>query len=134
MIRPLSDPTTAAEVVVAVTVPPSGPPVAIAAKPNLIRLRDATEGSFALHLDNRAANFPQVFRLAGTDPEGVVEFSFSPLLVEVPPGQVVEATVRFAAPGDVVVVLGKGHERYQEIGGRKVPFSDAEVIKEAIGA
>jgi UDP-N-acetylmuramoyl-L-alanyl-D-glutamate--2,6-diaminopimelate ligase len=46
---------------------------------------------------------------------------------------IVEA-VRLAQPGDVVLVLGKGHEEYQEIGERKVPFSDARVIKEAIGA
>lgn len=33
-----------------------------------------------------------------------------------------------ARPGDVVAVLGKGHELGQEVGGRVLPFSDAEVI------
>ena len=32
-------------------------------------------------------------------------------------------------PGDILLVAGKGHERYQEIAGRKYFFSDQEEIK-----
>jgi len=32
--------------------------------------------------------------------------------------------------GDVVVVLGKGRENYQEIKGHKMPYSDWEIIRE----
>jgi len=39
----------------------------------------------------------------------------------------IEEALRRAAPQDVVVVAGKGHEDYQEIGGCRLPFSDAEV-------
>jgi UDP-N-acetylmuramoyl-L-alanyl-D-glutamate--2,6-diaminopimelate ligase len=42
--------------------------------------------------------------------------------------------VRMARPGDVVLVAGKGHEKDLEIGDRRIPFSDAEVIEEAIRA
>ncbi len=35
-------------------------------------------------------------------------------------------------PGDVLLVAGKGHEDYQEIGGRRLPFSDQEVIREIL--
>ena len=39
-----------------------------------------------------------------------------------------------AAPADVILVAGKGHEDYQEIRGVKHHFSDAETIREALAA
>ena len=33
-----------------------------------------------------------------------------------------------ASPGDVILVAGKGHETYQLIGGKTIPFSDRDVI------
>ncbi|NML18480.1 UDP-N-acetylmuramoyl-L-alanyl-D-glutamate--2,6-diaminopimelate ligase [Azohydromonas caseinilytica] len=39
--------------------------------------------------------------------------------------------VRSADPADVLLIAGKGHEDYQDIGGRKLPFSD---IDEALNA
>jgi UDP-N-acetylmuramoyl-L-alanyl-D-glutamate--2,6-diaminopimelate ligase len=38
-----------------------------------------------------------------------------------------------AAPGDVVVIAGKGHEKGQEIAGRTIPFDDAEVARGVLG-
>ena len=37
-----------------------------------------------------------------------------------------------AAPQDVVLIAGKGHETYQEIGGRRLPFDDVEVAREML--
>ena len=39
-----------------------------------------------------------------------------------------------ARPGDVVLIAGKGHEKYQEIGGRVLPFDDVAVAREALEA
>ena len=39
---------------------------------------------------------------------------------------------REAAAGDVVVVAGKGHETYQDIGGEKRPFDDRAVLRDAL--
>ena len=36
-------------------------------------------------------------------------------------------------PGDVVAVLGKGHERGQEMAGQVLPFDDAEVAARGVG-
>ena len=32
-------------------------------------------------------------------------------------------------PGDIVLIAGKGHETYQEIEGKKIPFNDMEIAK-----
>jgi UDP-N-acetylmuramoyl-L-alanyl-D-glutamate--2,6-diaminopimelate ligase len=41
-------------------------------------------------------------------------------------------TVAQARRGDIVLLAGKGHERYQEIRGVRHPFSDAAVAREAL--
>jgi len=44
----------------------------------------------------------------------------------------IRAAIAGARPGDVVLVAGKGHERYQEINGIKHPYSDAAVVRDAL--
>lgn len=39
---------------------------------------------------------------------------------------------RHVKRGDVVLVAGKGHETYQEVGGVRRPFSDVEVARTAL--
>jgi UDP-N-acetylmuramoyl-L-alanyl-D-glutamate--2,6-diaminopimelate ligase len=46
----------------------------------------------------------------------------------------IERALREAAPGDVVVVAGKGHETTQTIGDLVVPFDDRVVARELLGA
>jgi UDP-N-acetylmuramoyl-L-alanyl-D-glutamate--2,6-diaminopimelate ligase len=49
--------------------------------------------------------------------------------------EAIAAAVNAAAPGDVLVIAGKGHEQGQEFaGGRKEPFDDAAVAREALRA
>ena len=40
--------------------------------------------------------------------------------------------LREARAGDVVLIAGKGHEPYQEIAGRKLPFDDLDVARRAL--
>ena len=48
--------------------------------------------------------------------------------------QAIMSAIRQAHPRDAVVIAGKGHEDYQEIAGKKFPFSDFEVGVEAVDA
>ncbi|HYJ48694.1 MAG TPA: zinc ribbon domain-containing protein [Microbacterium sp.] len=98
VVRSMEDAERNATVSVLVTVPPHGPRPTLEARPTLIRLDDAGSGDFSLRLDNRAANYPQTVGMSGSDPEGVVTFAFTPEVVEVPAGAMVEVAVAFTAP------------------------------------
>lgn len=44
--------------------------------------------------------------------------------------QAIRTAVKLAKTGDLILVAGKGHEKYQEIKGVKHPFDDKEILKE----
>lgn len=98
VIRSSVDPAQAAPLEIEVVVPRAGPQALASAHPQVVRLADVAEGTFTLHLDNRAANFARRYHLSASDPEDVVRVGFVPPAVDVPAGGSAEATVRFTAP------------------------------------
>ncbi len=55
------------------------------------------------------------------------------VVIEVPGRrEAIAEAVRLAEPGDVVAVLGKGHERGQEVGGAVTPFDDRVELAAAL--
>lgn len=56
----------------------------------------------------------------------------SRVIVEPDRREAIYKAIHSAEEGDIVAILGKGHEDYQEIKGVKYPFSDSEVVKEFI--
>ena len=45
----------------------------------------------------------------------------------------IRRAVTLAQPGDIVLVLGKGHEQGQEIAGTMMPFDDRDEVRQALG-
>lgn len=63
-------------------------------------------------------------RCAAPSPDGV--------WVELDRRQAIEQTLAAAAPGDTVLIAGKGHETYQEIAGERQPFDDVQIARQAL--
>ena len=56
----------------------------------------------------------------------------TPSLAIVDRREAIEKGIREAKPGDLVLIAGKGHEKYQVIGDRTLPFDDVEVARAAL--
>ncbi|HDM08622.1 MAG TPA: UDP-N-acetylmuramoyl-L-alanyl-D-glutamate--2,6-diaminopimelate ligase, partial [Candidatus Omnitrophica bacterium] len=46
--------------------------------------------------------------------------------------EAIEKAIEGAEPGDVILIAGKGHERYQIVGNVVIPFDDREVASRAL--
>jgi UDP-N-acetylmuramoyl-L-alanyl-D-glutamate--2,6-diaminopimelate ligase len=44
--------------------------------------------------------------------------------------EAIKTACSMAQTGDIILLAGKGHEKYQEISGEKFPFDDMEILKE----
>lgn len=53
--------------------------------------------------------------------------------IEVDRGSAIRQAVAEADKRDVILLAGKGHEPYQEIAGVRLPFSDSDIAKSALG-
>jgi len=72
----------------------------------------------------------------GEDPGAIVAEILpgvrAPHAVEPDRRAAIRLAVARSRPGDVILVAGKGHEPYQEIAGRRLPFSDAAEARAAL--
>ncbi|MES9873760.1 MAG: UDP-N-acetylmuramoyl-L-alanyl-D-glutamate--2,6-diaminopimelate ligase [Candidatus Sedimenticola sp. PURPLELP] len=56
----------------------------------------------------------------------------SMMIIERDRGRAISDAIARSAPGDLVLVAGKGHEAYQQVGDLKLPFSDREQVRKAL--
>ncbi len=61
--------------------------------------------------------------------EGVPDNEEQKVLIIEDRKQAIKTAVKMAKEKDVVLVAGKGHEKYQEIKGKKIPFDDKLILK-----
>jgi UDP-N-acetylmuramoyl-L-alanyl-D-glutamate--2,6-diaminopimelate ligase len=54
------------------------------------------------------------------------------VIIERDRARAIEHAVAAAGPGDIVLIAGKGHEPYQEVGGRQLPFDDRVVAEQCL--
>lgn len=52
-----------------------------------------------------------------------------PIHIELDRRRAIELAIASATPNDLVLVAGKGHEAYQEVGGQRLPHSDLAVVE-----
>lgn len=94
--------------------------------------RAAEQGADRVYLtsDNPRTEEPQAIiddALGGVDDRSAV-------IVEVDRRRAIERAIIDAGPADVVLIAGKGHERTQTIGAKKLPFDDVAVAQEILKA
>jgi len=76
--------------------------------------------------DNPRSEDPR--RILAAIAEGVASAGGTPVVVE-DRQEAISRAIGIAGPGDGILVAGKGHETFQEIGGRRLRFDDREVVR-----
>jgi len=61
--------------------------------------------------------------------EGLTASSMKKVLCLEDRSEAIKLGITLAKPGDILLVAGKGHEKYQEIKGERFPFDDMDVLK-----
>ena len=61
--------------------------------------------------------------MAGVDPA-----NFKKVLKITDREEAIKTAISLSSAGDIILVAGKGHEKYQEIKGVKHPFDDKEIV------
>lgn len=91
-------------------------------RPEMAAIAERLADRVILTSDNPRGEAPQAIiddMLAGiSNPEDVS--------VQPDRARAIALAIATAAPGDIVLLAGKGHEDYQEIAGQRLPFNDAE--------
>ena len=65
--------------------------------------------------------------------EGVDGVHFKKVLAIVNREEAIKTACSLANDGDIILIAGKGHEKYQEINGEKFPFDDMQILTETFG-
>ena len=64
--------------------------------------------------------------------EDVLNFDKKGFIIEEDRNTAIHIAVKASAPGDTILIAGKGHETYQIIGDQTLPFDDCERARAAL--
>ena len=60
------------------------------------------------------------------------DHEYSNLIVEEDRKQAIKHGIETLKEDEILLILGKGHEEFQEINGTKIPFNDQKVVEEML--
>jgi len=95
-------------------------------RPEMARVVEAFSNDVIITSDNPRSEDPLV--ICQQVAEGITRPETC--ILEVDRRLAIEKGISLAKPGDIVLIAGRGHEPFQKIGGRLIPFDDREVAKE----
>ncbi len=98
-------------------------------RPEMARVAAAYSDQLILTSDNPRTEDPAA--IIREMVEGVPPDQKSKVLENPARREAIRTACRLANAGDVVLIAGKGHEKYQEIQGEKLPFDDKEELRKA---
>jgi UDP-N-acetylmuramoyl-L-alanyl-D-glutamate--2,6-diaminopimelate ligase len=98
-----------------------------AKRPEMARIACEMSNQVILTSDNPRTEDPQV--ILNQMMEGVPVEKLGVTLSISDRAQAIKTAVAMAQPNDIILIAGKGHEKYQEINGVKHDFDDLEVTK-----
>jgi UDP-N-acetylmuramoyl-L-alanyl-D-glutamate--2,6-diaminopimelate ligase len=92
----------------------------------------AGEGSdFVLATSDNPRSEDPLAILAEIEP--ALKATGTPYTIEPDRAAAIRLALEAAAPGDVVLIAGKGHEKEQILAGRTIPFDDTEIALSILG-
>jgi UDP-N-acetylmuramoyl-L-alanyl-D-glutamate--2,6-diaminopimelate ligase len=96
-------------------------------RPEMARMACEWSDKVILTSDNPRSEDPEV--IIAEMAQGVKADQKRKVLTIVDRNEAIKTACHLAKPGDIVLIAGKGHEKYQEIKGIKTPFDDKDVIR-----
>ncbi len=97
-------------------------------RPEMARIACERSDKVILTSDNPRTEDPQV--ILDQMQEGVPGQYFNKTLEIIDRKQAIKTAIVMAQPGDIILIAGKGHEKYQEVNGVKHHFDDKETAVE----
>jgi UDP-N-acetylmuramoyl-L-alanyl-D-glutamate--2,6-diaminopimelate ligase len=99
-------------------------------RPQMGRIAASLADRVIVTNDNPRSEDPQA--IANAIAQGIHEAGNRRYRVELDRAAAIRFALANAYAGDVVLIAGKGHEPYQEIAGKRLPFSDLAIAREAL--
>ncbi len=101
-----------------------------AKRPRMAKLAAAMADITILTSDNPRSEDPE--KILEEMQEGIAKERSKQVFKITDRREAIRAAVQFAGHGDIILIAGKGHEKYQEIHGVKHPFNDKEIVHDAL--
>jgi UDP-N-acetylmuramoyl-L-alanyl-D-glutamate--2,6-diaminopimelate ligase len=95
-------------------------------RPEMARISAENSDKIILTSDNPRSEDPQT--IIDEMKQGLDPVLTKKAVSIVDRAEAIRTACMMAQPGDIILVAGKGHEKYQEIKGVKHPFDDMEVL------